>query len=456
MKQKTTASSHLCSQFNWSAELSEILSSEHIHKEAKATGFVSRIRNLLPDCFFQLCCNCEWNESFPTLKRHCQWLREKFQIKILDQSLNERFTESAVDFMQRLMGKVSKIRTEERLSEFCGDFFSGIYIFDSTVQKLFAKCERLFKGCGGGAGANSSAIKIQFGFDLLSGNSLHLISRNGSDGDSGYRLTDIQPGSLNLFDLGYFSTAFLAETEGNGAFYLCRYRFGIVIHFEKDGEKQRLDLMKLVRKMKPGEIKELSVFLGEKDRVPSRFIIEKLPEQLAEAKRRKLKTDKQNKRKGLTKDRLEFCVVNAFVTNVPVEILSTENVRQIYTVRWQIEIVFKTWKSIFKLKEITNINPYRLACMFYGRLIRILIATRVFWVFKLWIWHENEKELSEIKSMKILEGRITELFERLTGRKNIEYDYWEKLKVILFDYGIKESRRKKPLPFQILRLFSLT
>lgn len=453
MKQKLT-SPHLCSQFNWSAELSETFSPENINTVARTTGFVERIRNLLPDSFIQLCGFCEWKESFPSLKRQCQWLWEKFKIKISEQGLHERFTQSAVDLLQCILGEVSKIRTEEKLTQLSQNCFSAIYVFDSTIQELFSKCENMFKGSGGGA--SSSAIKIQYGFDLLSGNLLHLTSRNGNDSDSSFKVGTLIEGALLLFDLGYFSTAFLGEIQQCMAFFLCRYRFGTILYIEKKGDLHRLDILKVVRKMKEGQLMELSVLIGEKDRVPVRLILEKLPEELANRKRRKLKTDKQSKRKKISNERLEFCIVNAFVTNIPAEVLPTEKARQVYSIRWQIEIVFKTWKSVFKLKDVTNVNPYRLSCMYYGVLIRILIATRIFWVFKLLAWHEIEKELSEIKSMKILAERIESLFDFLTDRKVKPPDYWEELKGILFKFGIKESRKKKPLPYQILKLFSLT
>jgi Transposase DDE domain len=451
VKQKA-ASSHLCSQFSWSGELSEILSSENIHKEAKECGFTQRIRILLPDVFVQMCCFWNWKEAFPSLKRQSQWLLEKFGVLIAGQSLNERFLEPAVDLMQKTMGRISRIRAEEKLSEFCGDFFTAIFIFDSTVQQLFTKCESLFKGCGGGA--SSAGIKIQFGFDLLTGNLLHLISRNARDPDNGFRITDIVAGSLLMFDLGYFSTSFLALIQRGKAYFLCRYRFGTVVYRKSNGEFHRMDVMKIISRMKAGEILELSVYLGNADKTPARFILEKLPEELVKEKRRKFKRDKQKKGNAVSRERLDFCVVNAFVTNLPEEILSTEKVREIYSVRWQIEIVFKTWKSIFGLKNVTDINPYRLACMFYGGLIKILIATKVFWVFKLYSWHEHQKELSEMMAMRILSEKTESLLIALTSDRHDSEHYWEALKGTLFRYAIKQRRMKKLLPFEKLRLFS--
>ena len=72
------------------------------------------------------------------------------------------------------------------------------------------------------------------------------------------------------------------------------------------GEYKQLNLLKVVGKMQKGEIKNIQVYLGEKEKYPTRLVLEKVPTQLANEKRRKLTTDKQNKRKGISKERLIF------------------------------------------------------------------------------------------------------------------------------------------------------
>jgi len=185
VKQKTTPTD-LCSQFSWSFEISDHFSDEKINKEAKDSGFVKRFRKLLPSSFLRMCSFWSWQDSFPSLSRQCQWLSEKCGIFIREQSLDKRFTKGMVELLQKVMGKIAEIRIEERAAGICAGIFNGCYVFDSTVQQLFAKCEELFKGSGGDA--SSAAIKIQYGFDVLSGNLLHIISRNGTDPDSGFRI----------------------------------------------------------------------------------------------------------------------------------------------------------------------------------------------------------------------------------------------------------------------------
>ena len=41
--------------------------------------------------------------------------------------------------------------------------------------------------------------------------------------------------------------------------------------------------------------------------------------------------------------------LNIYVTNTPWEWVPMKQVHELYSLRWQIEIVFKTWKSLFDM-----------------------------------------------------------------------------------------------------------
>jgi len=45
----------------------------------------------------------------------------------------------------------------------------------------------------------------------------------------------------------------------------------------------------------------------------------------------------------------------------------------IYSLRWQIELLFKLWKSHFELDKWHTENPWRMLCEIYAKLLAILI-----------------------------------------------------------------------------------
>ena len=54
-----------------------------------------------------------------------------------------------------------------------------------------------------------------------------------------------------------------------------------------------------------------------------------------------------------------------------------ETLHILYKIRWQIELVFKTWKSIVSIHKIKSAKIERLMCEVYGKLIIAAISTMI-------------------------------------------------------------------------------
>ena len=282
-------------------------------------------------------------EGTISLEDLCRELQRE-GIKIRKQSLQERFNEPASNFMKKMVEHaLSKKLGLDKESIECQ--FERIVINDSTVFQLPAEYSDKYKGSGGGA--SESGIKNQYCFDLLSQEIIDITVQGATVPDCKYDLQDIRTNDLRIEDLGYFKLEKFRTIEQAQAYFLSRLKFGINIYILEKGEYKQLNLLKVVGKMQKGEIKNIQVYLGEKEKYPTRLVLEKVPTQLANEKRRKLTTDKQNKRKGISKERLIFCDVNAFITNCSQEQLPDHLLRQCYGLRWQVEIIFKAWKSFF-------------------------------------------------------------------------------------------------------------
>uniref|UniRef100_UPI003F6F5C71 transposase n=1 Tax=Algoriphagus sp. TaxID=1872435 RepID=UPI003F6F5C71 len=73
--------------------------------------------------------------------------------------------------------------------------------------------------------------------------------------------------------------------------------------------------------------------------------------------------------------------LNIVVTNVPIEMLKGQDVRKVYALRWQIELIFKTWKSLATIDEFNTNNIHRFESQLYGKLIWIILTINLFnWV----------------------------------------------------------------------------
>jgi hypothetical protein len=62
------------------------------------------------------------------------------------------------------------------------------------------------------------------------------------------------------------------------------------------------------------------------------------------------------------------------------ERLPTSALSYLYRARWQVELLFKQWKSVFRLEVLPSKNPYRLPCEVGARLLAALLAG---------LWHQH-------------------------------------------------------------------
>lgn len=217
----------------------------------------------------------------------------------------------------------------------------------------------------------------------------------------------------------------------------------------KNDEYEQIDLLKIKRKMKSGEQKSIDVFIGDK-KMLTRLILERVPAQIANEKRRKLKTDKQNKRKGLTKQRLEFCDVNAHITNTTQEQLHDKQVREFYSLRWQIEIIFKAWKSVYHIDKIKKMKIERFECINYGTLILIILTTHLLAFCKYILFAAHKEEISELKTFKTIKGLLRELKTALQHAEKDVGDFLNLLLALVNKTCVKQQKNGRKSPYKII------
>ena len=105
-----------------------------------------------------------------------------------------------------------------------------------------------------------------------------------------------------------------------------------------------------------------------------RLIAWKVPTKVAAERRRKLKlAQKKRGRSAPTKEALAACDWMFLVTNVPPEKLSAKEAIVLYRARWQIELLFKRWKSIGLVDLLNGKNDAMPMVRLWARLCAALI-----------------------------------------------------------------------------------
>ena len=149
-----------------------------------------------------------------------------------------------------------------------------------------------------------------------------------------------------------------------------------------------------------------------------------LPAAQVEERIRKAKKDR-DKRLNHSEDFYQWSKYNVFITNVEEDTLSAKEIAEVYKVRWQIEILFKSWKSGGQLQAMLHercTNLYRVKITIYLLLMFFCMMMQKVYVkhFKS-IEKEYGKYLSVIKFMtyvcnnlmKVLNASTVKLKEQL-------------------------------------------
>lgn len=311
------------------------------------------------------------------------FLYRDFRLKITKQSLHLRFNESAVRFLKNCLDMLmsQKIRYKGDANALKSKF-NRIRIKDSTKFALPDSFSGKYKGYGGALHNSSSMISIQYEYDFLTGQSLDLRLTDGvlnDQSDSSGFTHDIQEGDLFLRDLGYCTLKFMSMVDAAKAFFVNRMGPKTNFYADKDS-KDPVDVREYLSKLKKHGLgyMEVEVFLGKNERLPVRAVVSLTDEETY--RKRLRKTEKQARSTGSvvseafkTRARL-----NIMVTNVPREKLDAQHIRKVYSIRWQIELLFKVWKSQATIHEFNTSNIHRFECQLYGKLIWIVLNLNIF------------------------------------------------------------------------------
>ena len=73
---------------------------------------------------------------------------------------------------------------------------------------------------------------------------------------------------------------------------------------------------------------------------------------------------------------------DTYITNIPPDALSAEDVAELYRVRWDIEMIFKELKSKYSLDVIKSANPNVVEGLIWVGILTLLVSRRLFNVLR--------------------------------------------------------------------------
>jgi hypothetical protein len=294
----------------------------------------------------------------------------KLGIQVTEEAIGQRFTSRLVTFLEQslkhvLVQTLRMNRTAAALLQ----KFTDVRIGDSTTLLLPDELAEQFPGCGGTGTACKAALKIQVLWSLVTGELLRLLLEPGRASDNRSAIADERPpaGSLSIFDLGYFSLERFRQVGEAVAHWISRFQHGTNV-FDQGGKL--FDLLAFLRQYGEHGLVDIRAILGEKERLACRLVAVRVPPEVAARRRQKIREKARDHGREASQEYLDFQQWTIFITNCPPERLTWKEVVVLYRARWQIELLFKLWKSHNALaaREV-NASPQRQMAVLYAKLI---------------------------------------------------------------------------------------
>jgi DDE family transposase len=412
---------------------------------ARETGFVHRARKLTGTHFAQ---TLVWGFlAAPTASLgQLQQTAATAGEAVSRQAISQRCSETAATFLQRLLLAAMQLRfAAARVPPALLARFGAVYVGDSTIIALPPALAERWPGCGGSTpSSGAAALKLQVDWDLCSGDlaDLELQAGRASDQRSQQQATDQPRPGLYLKDQGYFDTAQLQALAGAGGQYLRRPPPQITL---RDAQGRRYSLVRFLASRR-GQQVDVGVSLGTAHPLACRLVAVRVPAQIAALRRHRLSEQARRKGRRVSPTLWALCAWTIMSTNVPRAELSVVEALSLLRLRWQVELLFKVWKSAGnQLAQWRTADRWRALCTVYAKLLACLVQH---WWLQAAGWAFGERSL--VQAAQVLRSRaaaLTTAFRQ--GLATLRTELAELARVISGSCRIGR-RRGRPAAFQLL------
>jgi len=353
-------------------------------EKARETGFIQRQRKVSGSSFVQSLV-FGWLANGESRMEELSQSSANVGVSITRQGLQQRFTPEAAHFLEVVLHKsIEQVIAAQAPPDPLLGRFAGVYVIDTTIISLPDDLLEYWDGC------NGSEIKIGVCWELLSGAlvAVELLDGRIHDQHSALQTLSFPSGAVRLSDLGFFKLSELDRLSTAGSGWVTRYKGGTTLY---DRSGQAIDLLKLLPLAGQAMV-EYEVEMGMTDRVPARLVAQRVPEEKLQQRREQLRRWESRKQKKASQQRWALLEWSIYVTNLTVEQADAAAIMVLSRVRWQIELLFKLWKSTVDIDDWRTQKPIRILCELYAKLIACIVQH---WLLLIGGIHALHKSLAQ-------------------------------------------------------------
>ena len=407
--------------------LESLFPEEKIEVIACETGFKKRQRKIEPYLFF-------WNLVLGfgvQLQRTLESLRKGYGdmtgIDICQSAWHDRFTPETVKFLRACVKLALKQMAEEtnRILSPKMKWVDDILIQDSTIVRLSAALMKVFPAAR--SRKNAAGLKVSMLVSAVASSPQKVTIH----GERVHETKTLKIGpwvknKLLLIDLGFFKFQMFARIQENGGYFLSRLR--------KNSNPLFISILRTYR----GNAIELE---GKR----WKEVRDKIKREVLDADVEVTFSRRAYKGKK-SKDAKQFRLVavynheankyHTYITNIPADVLSAEDIAELYRVRWDIEMIFKELKSKYSLDAITSANPNVVEGLIWVGILTLLVSRRLFNVLRASAPTEHAVRYTPLRWANTFAENATRLEILLMGYFGFEEPYEKGFQKLAWIYEI--------------------
>jgi putative transposase len=376
------------------SRLKGLISGQLLTKLARESGFVKRLRAINPVDFF-------WTVvlGFATgRERQIAGMRRAYQAStgtsLVPSSFYDRFSPALVTYLKLVYHHVvEKVSGPTHALRGTLKWLKDVFVIDATVIRLHDVLKRAFPACR--TNHTKAAAKLHLVMSVV-GRGPHTVQITSERTHDSKKLA-VGPwcaDRLLTFDLGYYRFGLFEAISRNGGYFLTRLKSNAnpiitAVHRGSRGDiigRHLQDVLPHLRRSVLDAEMEFTyrrrVYKGVRRTAHVRFrVVGVLDEETGE--------------------------YHLYVTNLPVEKVTAEDVALIYRLRWQVEVTFKHLKSSFRLEDMPSEKQHIVEALIYASLLTMIVSKDLL---------QAVREKLRTEQQRIKEGRWVRLFNCFADR----------------------------------------
>lgn len=360
-------------------------------------------------------------------------------VDLTPQAVAKRYTPALAHALRDLFDHVltQVVEAEPRALDLLPSF-PAVVVTDSSTITLTPELAETFPGCGGSHGSGKAALKLQMQWDQRTGGLTGAVETGRSaDAVSPVLEKPLAAGSLVLRDLGYFDLERFAQFTTDGISWISRGKSNLTVQIDEQTHRLVGWLNHQTGDRVDREVKVGDVGLA------CRLVAMRVPPAVAHERRRKAIQKAKKQGRQPSAQHLASCDWTIYLTNLPAASWAATTIVTLYRVRWQIELLFKLWKSHHSVADHRYENATHQQIELYARLIAVVLQH---WTILATGW--SQVQLSLVKAARRIRESVPQIVAALRGLCSLE-SVLASL-VVRVARCILDPRRKHPNTYQTL------